>query len=321
MAKTIEDLSSEIAALKEALLYDQTTVLAKYDTDHQVKDPDKQPKDEVFWVSKIKSSLIDERPRIVTDAMLPFDFVPRFAEMYEELQKEKSTELLEAFGLDGIASAVEKFHEGHEARREYLAVAIAGILVPMAIGALVIVFRKAILTGFRELQYRLAPDSKAFALNDGQTWFQRMTKDQIKTREDAAAGVTAGDPPNPEDLGPLKQALGDINRRIINFNKAVAQMKTKGQLERLAKGVEAVTKATDLAKPTEIETLAAAIDKLGDAQDKFNPRDVPKPRPLKAAADAAQSLADAGQSVSERFAKLKEDATELVRIMSGGSQS
>ncbi|MER5308188.1 hypothetical protein ABT034_10415 [Streptomyces sp. NPDC002773] len=324
MATTIPELSAEIAALKSSLTtpkdHEPSKVEFHYDGDHQGKTKEERDgKKEKHYVSALKKALIDEEPKIITTHLLPFEFTKRFAEMYEELQKEKSSELLEAFGLDGFAAAWEKFKEGHEARWEYMRWAVAGIIVPMTIGALVLVFRKAILEGFRQLQYKMPGlGGKAVTLNERQTWFTRMTKDQIRGRDDAALGIGQTETRNPADLDPLKEALGQVNRRIINFNKAIRQMKSASALKKLAGGVEAVTKATDAAKPTDIETLAKAIDKLGDAQDKFDPKKLPKARGLASAATEANRLADAGNAVKLAFDNLKAAAQAAERVIATG---
>ncbi|MFI1715441.1 hypothetical protein ACIGW4_11905 [Streptomyces sp. NPDC053513] len=296
-AVTREELKKQLDEFHESLIKGSEPVKATYPKDPKdqgddVKDPKKKEKEETFQVSKLKQALIDAQPRIVTDAMLPFAFVSRFAEMYEELHKELSSELLESWGLDTLGGAVEKFHENHEAKWAYFWTAIGGLLVPLLAASLVIVLRKAILDGFRKLQ-ALVFSGQAYALNEDQTRIQRQPLQNIRDREAQGAAVVLTDPPDPARLNDLKQALGQINRRIINFNKAVGKMKSAAALKRLAGGVEAVTKATDAANPTEIEKLADAIGKIGDAQDKFNPRDLPKPRTLQATADAAKDLATA----------------------------
>ncbi|MET9950344.1 hypothetical protein ABZ135_02185 [Streptomyces sp. NPDC006339] len=342
------DISAEISELKALLLYDEARIMAKYDGDHQEKDPKKQPKEEPFLVTKLKATLIDESPKIVTDAMLPFNFVKRFAEMYEELQKEQSSELLEAFGLDGVGAAVEKFHEDHENRWNYFWSALSGIVVPLIIGGLVIVFRRLILDGFRWLQSKMFKGD-VYALNETQTRIQRQPLQNVKDRELQGAAVVLTDPPDAARLNELKQALGDINRRIINFNKAVTKFPSPRTMAKTAEGVskinDAITasnaekidkvaqainsfdptkvpdarkldklnKAVDKSKPATIRELARVIGKLVGAQQHLEPQrwqELPKARTLSSAAKSAERLAKAGLEVGRAFDSLKTAAQQ-----------
>ncbi|MEU3750507.1 MULTISPECIES: hypothetical protein [Streptomyces] len=273
------------------------------------------PEDPIVAISKFKASLIEAEPRVLTERHLPSNFITKFDEMHQELKKELSSELIEAAGLDGLGAAVEKFHENNEEKWSYLGLAIAGILAPLAIGGLVIVFSKWMLELFRMVQSWVLPGRRVVTLNERQDGFQRLTRQQIRTREDAALGVTQVEPRNPAELEPLKEALGQLNRRIINFNKAIGKMKSKAQLEKLAKGVQAVTKATDDAKPTDIETLATAIGKLGAAQDTFDPKKLPKARGLASAATEAERLAKAGDAVKQAFDELKAAASQAEAVI------
>ncbi|MFD3679920.1 hypothetical protein [Streptomyces sp. NPDC058613] len=291
MADTIEDLSEQLREIKAALLYDERPVTAKYDTDHQEKDPNKQAKDEVFYVGKLKLALIDERPRIVTDAMLPFDFIPRFAEMYEELQKEKSSELLEAFGLDGIGAAVEKYHEGHKAKLQYAIFAGLGIFVPLAIGAAVLVFRRLILEGFRTFQLWLTghkdpsnPDSKrsdtgkAFVVKENLRGFERVTKAEIQRREDAAGGGMASIPRN-ADFGPLRAQLEALNPHLATFNRHAPgfvsnfkKLPSQSRATKAGEGVKAVSGAIAGINHQTMASVARGMGKITGAVKNSDPK-------------------------------------------------
>ncbi|MFD9243564.1 hypothetical protein ACFV0D_16820 [Streptomyces sp. NPDC059556] len=318
MAETIADLSREIAALKEALYNSSTSsVTAKYDGDHQEKDESKKPQEKSYPVSELKKALIDSQPKIVTDAMLPFEFIKRFAEMYEELQKEKSSELLEAFGLDGLGAAVEKFHEDHESKWSYFWSAIAGLLVPLMAGALILTISAAMLKLQRAIQAKLF-GGRVVARNDEGTGFGLQSRTHVNNRENAAAGAVLTNPPDTTAINNLKQALGEVNQRIKDFNTAVSKMKSASALNKLAEGVDKLTKATDAAKPTDIETLATAIGKLGTAQDTFAPKKLPKAQTLSAAATQAERLAKAGGEVKTAFDNLKAAAQAAERVIAAG---
>ncbi|MFB6621466.1 hypothetical protein ACFCWD_31305 [Streptomyces sp. NPDC056374] len=279
------EIGKEIRALKEALyLYHESLVTVKYDTDHQEKDPAKQAKDETFMVSKLKASLIDEQPRIVTDAMLPFEFVKRFAEMYEELQKEKSSELFEAFGLDGVGAAIEKYYEGHEARLQYAIVAALGLIVPLAIGALLVVFQRKALEIFRGIQ--LGITGRAVVTNENQNGFERLTRQEITDREANAGGGMASIPRD-ADFNPLRLQLEALNPHLRDFNTLAGPFKTKFKdlpkasvMAAAADGVDKINTAVAAANPTQIELVAKAIVKLVDSVKDYNPKKIPDPKKL-----------------------------------------
>lgn len=323
MAETIDSLGFEIRELKAALLYYSTTVTATYDTDHQ--DKEKKPKEEVFAVSELKADLIEGRPKIVTDAMLPFDFIPRFAEMYEELQKEKSSELFEAFGLDGVGAAVEKYHEGHEARLQYALAAAFGIFVPLAIGALVIVFRRLILEQYRNLQLWATgrkdpsnPDSKrsdtgkAYVLKENMRGFERLTKAQIAEREQAAGGGMASIPRN-ADFGPLREQLTALNPHLETFNKHAPdfvsnfkKLPSESRATKAGKGVKAVAEAIAPVNPQSMVLVARGMGKITGAVKNSDPK---KTRQY---ADAIGKIATAVGRVNDE--KVKETATAIGKL-------
>ncbi|MGW8768237.1 hypothetical protein ACWGN5_37820 [Streptomyces sp. NPDC055815] len=336
-ATTIPELSAEIAALKDALTLnkgDKSKELEfQYDGNHEGKtEAEKKGKTETFKVSDLKAALISEEPKVVTTALLPFKFTERFASIYEELQKERWTEYLEGLGLDGFAAAFEKQKEGEADWKNWLTAAIGGLFIPMVGAVIALMF----LTNFKNFQRglqkilfnwvlgwipRLGPylRNKILAMEpDGR--FPRLQPAQtVRDREAGnVPGATAATPPDPSTFDALKRALGDINRRIINFNKAVGKMKSKAQLDKLAKGVEAVTKATDAAKPTDIETLATAIGTLATSQRNFDPKKLPKPRTLANAAKEAERLAKAGDDVKTAFDNLKAAAQAAERVIAAG---
>ncbi|CAM5455029.1 hypothetical protein [Streptomyces tanashiensis] len=316
MAETIADLSKEIASLRDALLKDRVD--------------NSDPKNPKTQVSELKEHLVQQAPKLMTEDFFKAQFAPyfkKFDDMHQELVKAKKTEWMEAAGLGSFAAAVEKFHEDSAWWPVYLVSGFLSLAVPAFLIALALNLKdmqRKIQGGIFNFLGRKWPSLRGqiLASVEGGLLPRRQNAQTVRDREGGnLAGVTLTNPPDPATFDALRQALGNVNRRIINFNKAVAKMKSKAQLDKLATGVEAITRATDAAKPTDIETLAKAIDKLGDAQDKFNPRDIPKPRPLLATADAAKTLAEAGETVTQRFQKLKDDATELARIMAGGASS
>lgn len=332
MSDEIKEVIKDIAALKKALLEKNTEQKQEtftYQGDHEGSDAEKKGRSVTTHLSDLKRALIAVDPKIVTENMLPVHFAERFKTVYEELQKEPWTEYLEAMGLDGFAAAYEKQKEGESAWKDWLLSAITGVFIPMLGAVLALMF----LTNFKLFQRflqkvlfnwvlgwipKLGPylRDKIFAMEPDSRFPKLQPAQEVKDREAAAgAGVTLTNPPDPTTFNALRQALGDINRRIINFNKAVAKMKSKAQLDKLATGVEAVTKATDAAKPTDIETLATAIGKLASSQENFNPRKLPKARGLASAATEAERLAKAGDAVKLAFENLKAAAQSAERVI------
>ncbi|MFF8836024.1 hypothetical protein [Streptomyces sp. NPDC015130] len=339
---TNAELQRQLTELHDSLIKGTAKVTVTYAKDPMdqlpgAKNPDGSKLDEeklekpqtIEGISKLKEALIAEAPRVVTDAMLPFDFVKRFADMYEELQKEPVTEYLEAMGLDGFAAAVEKNYEENKGWKAWLYSAIAGLFIPMLGAVIAIMFLtnfKTFQRGLQKLLFnvllgwvpKLGPylRDKIIAMEPDSRFPKLQRAEDVRNREGGnLAGVTLTNPPDPATFDALKRALGDINRRIINFNKAVAKMKSKAQLDKLAAGVEAVTKATDAAKPTDIETLATAIGKLGTAQDTFDPKKLPKARGLASAATEAERLAKAGDAVKKAFDELKAAASQAEAVI------
>ncbi|WP_225802501.1 hypothetical protein [Streptomyces sp. NK15101] len=212
------------------------------------------------------------------------DFKTKFEEMYQELHKEKSSELLEAFGLDGLGAAVEKFHEGHEAKVEYLLAAVSGIAVPMIIGGLVIAFRRIILEGFRAVQIALT--GKAFVLNENQNGFERLTRDQIREREANAGGGIASIPRD-ANFDALRGQLEAINPHLREFNTqagpfktAFRQMPKASAMVKTADGITRIKNAITGAVPTDITALAKALGKLTGAVKHHDPKKMPDPRKI-----------------------------------------
>ncbi|MEU6165426.1 hypothetical protein [Streptomyces tanashiensis] len=310
MAETIADLSKEITSLRDALLKDRVD--------------NSDPKNPKTQVSELKEHLVQQAPKLMTEDFFTAQFAPyfkKFDDMHQELVKAKKTEWMEAAGLGSFAAAVEKFHEDSAWWPAYLVSGFLSLAVPALLIALALnlkEFQRTIQGGIFNFLGRWWPSLRGqiLASVEGSLIPRPQNGQTVRDREGAnLAGVTLTNPPDPATFDALKRALGDINRRIINFNKAVAKMKSKAQLEKLALGVEKITKAVDLAKPDDIEKVAAAIDKLGDAQDKFDPKKLPKARGLASAATEAERLARAGDAVKDAFDALKAAAAGAERAI------
>ncbi|MCY0941560.1 hypothetical protein [Streptomyces antarcticus] len=276
MAETIGEVSEQLRELKASLLHYNWAVTAKYDTDHQEKDPDKQPKTEVFPVTELKMSLISFSPKVVTDDLLPFDFVKRFAEMYEELQKEPLSEFFEAGGLDGIGAAVEKWYEGHEAKWEYTLYAALGLIVPLAIGGAVIWLKRAVLEAVRDAQF--AATGRAATLNPDTNRWERQTRDQITTREQAAGGGMASIPRD-ADFGPLRAQLEALNPRLAAFNRYAPdfisnfkKLPSESRAIKAGEGVKAVSGAITGINHQAMVSVARGMSKITGAVNNSNPK-------------------------------------------------
>lgn len=293
MAVTNEELSKQLNDLHDRLTKGDFEVKVTYAKDPMdqlpgVKDPDgtKKEKEETFKVSEFKHALITGQPRLVTDAMLPYDFVKRFAEMYEELQKEPMTEYLEAMGLDGFAAAHEKFYEKNADWKDWLLSAIAGLFIPMVGGVLALLF----IANFTNLQrllqgglFNLAsiisrgriPRNLILAMNEGQTLPTPQNRAVVEAREQArTAGLAGlGNIPDPTTLEPLRRKLVEVNEQIGPFNTEARKLPKAGAITKIAAAVDKLNTAIGAANPTKIGQVA-------DAVDKFDPAKMPDPRKL-----------------------------------------
>ncbi|MFI8827094.1 hypothetical protein [Streptomyces sp. NPDC053431] len=287
---TNEELSKQLNDLHERLTKGDIEVTVTYPKDpmdqfDSVKDPAKKENPETFKVSEFKNALIKNQPRVVTDDMLPYNFVTRFAEMYEELQKEPWTEYLEAMGLDGFAAAHEKFYEKNADWKDWLYSAIAGLFIPMVGGVIALLF----ISNFTNLQrmiqgalFNLAsiisrgriPRGLILALNEGQTIPRPQNRAVVEAREQArTAGLAGlGNVPDPTTLEPLRLKLVELNGQIGPFNAEVRKLPSARSITKTAGAIEKLKNAINGINNNKIKKVADAINKF----DSTNMPDVGK---------------------------------------------
>ncbi|MFF1507780.1 hypothetical protein [Streptomyces sp. NPDC058326] len=351
MGKTIDDVADDLEKLRAALLdgtHSTKTSLRRIpDPEDDTKEV--QGKPVTTLVSDFKNALIAVHPRIVTEEILekhlPMGFIGKFEEMYKELHKEVSSELFEAFGLDGVGAAVEKLHEGHEDKWKYVGWAIAGIFVPLAIGALVIVFRRVILEGFRALQ--IAMTGKAYVTKENQKGFERLTKGEIQERERNAGGGMASIPETANFDG-LRTQLEKLNPELRTFNTQAPDFKSNlrkipsvSQAEKAATAVKKIADAVATvdhermplvssgmgkingavrnSDPKKTKKFADAVGKLKLAMDGLDVDKVPKVATFQNAANAAKDLAQHTGTLSGRMRAFAEAVRDLNSEMGGGA--
>ncbi|AJF66768.1 hypothetical protein [Streptomyces vietnamensis] len=271
------------------------------------------------------------------DNLIVPEFKTKFEEMYQELHKELSSELLESWGLDTIGGAVEKFHEDHEHKWAYFWTAIGGILVPLLVASLAIVFRRLLLEGFRKLQIGLT--GKAVVLNENQTRFERLTRDQLRDRENNAGGGIASIPQD-ANFDNLRTQLQQLNPELLKFNnrapaftqafrklpsdskatKAASAIKKiadaitgvdHSQMQPVAEGVNKINNAMRHADPKKVEKVAKATDKLKSAMLGFTPTKIPEGAKLEASARGMDSLTTATGTLRTKFNELRQTVRSL----------
>ncbi|MET9372976.1 hypothetical protein ABZX98_02315 [Streptomyces sp. NPDC002992] len=283
MGKTIDDVANDIEGLKKALLESTLPIKVQYQGDYASKDKKEQNPDPVdSTVSALKKALTEGQPKLVTDAMLPFDFVGRFNEMHQELKKELSTELWEAAGFDTIGAAVEKVHEGNKEAWKYWVAALASLLIPAILAGIGLVLlarftviQRAFQGGLLNLASRISrgriPRNLILAKNDNGDGWGFQPKAHVAERERlAAAGVPIADLPDEQKLKKLRDAIASVNSKITTFNTEVRKLPSARSLEKTAKAVEKVNTAITAAVPTKMASVAEKLVKIAEGVEKYN---------------------------------------------------
>ncbi|MFE5482090.1 hypothetical protein [Streptomyces sp. NPDC056527] len=312
MGKTIDDVSQEIAQLKNDLATGTVKLTYKVPDD---KNPDKAIDKEAL-VSKLKHHLIGDSPKILTEeAAAPW--VKQIGDIHEEATKAPLTEWLEAAGLDGVAAGVEKIYEGKNfgVIWPYFLSAFMGLAVP-ALGLLLAAKSIDIVRNVTDKLF-----GWVIANNENGGW-SRQNREDVERRERRVFNGGAGlaDLPETPDFGPLRRQLEELNPHLVTFNdqapsfirefrklpkesaatKAAAGVKKIAdaikdidhtRMQPVATGVGKIQEAVRDADPRKIEKVAKATEKLKLATTNFNPDRVPKAEPLQDAATAAGNLA------------------------------
>ncbi|MFF5787705.1 hypothetical protein ACFY8P_22400 [Streptomyces sp. NPDC012693] len=283
MGKTDDNIAKDISDLRAALLDGTVPIKVQpqgnYESDKQ---EERTPKPVDSTVSALKQALIEGNPKLVTDNMLPYQFVSRFEEMHKELKKELSTELWEAAGFDTIGAAVEKSAEKSEEAGKYWVAAFASLLIPAILAGIGLVLltrftavqrviQGAILNGISRLSRGRVARDLILAKNDNGDGYAFQNKNDVKRREDAAAaGVPLADLPDEQKLRDLKQAIGNVTTKIKNFNTEVRKLPNARSLDKTATAVGKVNTAITAAVPTRIGATAEKLEKLAAAVEKYN---------------------------------------------------
>ncbi|MFC7975627.1 hypothetical protein [Streptomyces cinereoruber] len=328
---TNADLQRKLDALHDRLAGGDIPVKVTYPKDPMdqlpgaVKDPKdpRREREETFKVSELKAALIQGQPRVVTDNLLPFDFVKRFADVYEELQKEPWTEYLEAMGLDGFAAAFEKSQEKNEAWKSWLYSAITGLFIPMVGAVIALMF----LTNFKIIQrtiqkaifnglLRWVPwvgdrvRDKIIAVDANNRFPKLQLAQDVKDREEAAGGGMAAIPRN-ANFDALRTQLEKLNPELLKFNRDAPdfvsnfrKMPKEAKAEKAANAVQKISDAIKLINARKLHKVAEGIEKLDLALDGFQPTKLPKESDLSGAARAMDSLATNTGTLRRKFEEL-----------------
>ncbi|MEV7275798.1 hypothetical protein [Streptomyces sp. NPDC093111] len=277
MAKTIDDLSTEITQLKEALTRKSESLT------YQVPDAkdDKKLEDKLAFVSQLKKHLIGDAPKILTEeAAAPW--IKQIGDIHEEATKAPVTEWLEAAGLDGVAAGVEKISEGKGFGTflPYFFSAFMGLAIP-AIGLLlaarsVDIVRRitAAITGGRIL-----------AANESGGWsLQNRTAVETRERRVFNGGTSLADIPANANFDNLRNQLNLLNPHLEKFNaeapKFTSEFHKLPKVNAVIKAADAIDKvktAVAAIDPDKVTALAKALGKLTGAVKHHDPKKVPDP--------------------------------------------
>ncbi|MEU2115253.1 hypothetical protein ABZ567_06310 [Streptomyces sp. NPDC016459] len=292
MAKTIDDLSTEIADFKKALEEGKSEVTYKVPNQDDTTKEKKPYVDTTAAVaSALKKHLIDDVPKIVTENFVESYLSAAFGqikEIHKEVVKNPVSEYWEAAGFEGIAAGVEKLYEGESigTALKYWTSTIAGAIAALLLGALGVLFVANVQFIQRSVQ---AAISKFFtgretvlATSNSGRGIRPQDLNTVQGRAAAAGGGLANltDPPNPTVLNPLFEKLGAVNRRILVFNNGVRKLPSARSLAKTAEGVEKVNTAIAAANAEKIELVAEKADKLVKALKDYDPKKVPDPKKI-----------------------------------------
>ncbi|MFD3660236.1 hypothetical protein ACFWVF_06455 [Streptomyces sp. NPDC058659] len=359
---TNAELQQQINNLHQRLISGEVPIKVTYAKDpmdqrKEVKDPDgtKKEKEETFSISEFKAALIKEQPRVVTDNMLPFDFVKRFADMFEELQKEPWTEYFEAMGLDGFAAAFEKNQEKNEDWKSWLFSAFTGLFIPLVGAMIALMF----LTNFKIIQrlaqkaifnglFRWIPSfrDKIFAMDADNRAPKFQRTEDVKKREQQAGGGLASLPETANFDGLRRQLEGLIpqlekfNAHAPAFNREFRKLPSEGKATKAGNGVKAVADAITGVNHESMPLIATGMGKISDAVKTSDPKKttafanaigklktsmqgldvdkVPKMATFQSAANAARDLAQHTGTLSGRMNAFAAAVRELNGEMGGG---
>ncbi|WP_406061241.1 hypothetical protein OG462_26125 [Streptomyces sp. NBC_01077] len=255
-------------------------------------------------------------------------FKEKIEDIHKEVVKNPVSEYFEAAGLDGIAAGIEKLYEGEGfgTAFKYWGSTVVGGMVALLIGALTIYLSGKFVALRRSIQELISRDGliRGYDAN-GDLTRQSRTDIEARERRVANGGTSLADLPPGTNLGPLQTQLELLIPKIEKFNSEAPSFLTNFRklpseraMTKTATGIGKVSDAVAAAKPTDIEKVADATEKLVAAQSGFDPRKLPKARGLASAAEAAERLARAGDDVKTAFDSLKAAAQSAERVIAAG---
>ncbi|MFI8518974.1 hypothetical protein ACIGEZ_14275 [Streptomyces sp. NPDC085481] len=276
MAKTIDDLSNEVAQLRDALTKGTENFTYKVPN---AKD-DKKQDDKTALVSQLKHSLIGDAPKILTEeATQPW--VKQIGDIHEEATKAPLTEWLEAAGLDGVAAGVEKIKEGKNFGTiwPYFASAFMGLAIP-AIGLLLAAMSINIV---RNVTEKITGRILAGNANGGWSLQNRTAVEQRENRV-FNGGTSLADIPPGTNFDALRNQLQTLNPHLEKFNdqapkftREFGKLPKANAITKTADAVEKIKNALTGLDTDKITALAKALGKLTGAVKHHDPKKVPDP--------------------------------------------
>ncbi|MFI0983936.1 hypothetical protein [Streptomyces exfoliatus] len=316
MAKTPDELSTEIADLKKALV-DEANHEVKYMVENTKKETkEKEPfvEDGRAMVSKLKKSLIGDPPKILTEENAA-PFIKQITDIHEEVVKAPLTEWLEAAGLDGVAAGVEKIYEGKDNWWTYFIAAFLGLAIP-AIGLLLV----SKFTDWSRLLQSKIFGGQAYARNEGGTW-SRQDLQAINDRETRVFnGGGIGAIPTADSLRGVREELEKLTEKITIFNRKAGGFRTKFNkmpsaraIKSSAKGIEAIADALDRITISDVGTMATKAEDLKKAMEDFKPGKIPQD--LQNTRTETRNLGRTVDELKTSFQKLKDEALLAARAL------
>ncbi|MFB7941554.1 hypothetical protein [Streptomyces sp. NPDC056049] len=274
--------------------------------------PNPEGKNKPELPSLLKKHLIEAAPKIATEAYLA-DTVAKIKDIHTEVTKAKKTEWLEAMGLDGFAAALEKFHEGNKWWPAYLLAGFVGLAVPAFIAILALNL-KVLQRGVQKFVSKLFTGRETvLATSPGGRGIRPQDATTVEGREANGATGTATDPPDPATLEPLYQKLGQVNRRLLVFNKSIKRMVSPRELGKIATAIEKVNKAVGASKPESIDTLVTKVGDIKTAMEDFKPGKIPQD--LQNTRTETRNLGSTVDELRASFRKLKEEASRVSAVL------
>ncbi|MEU7070956.1 hypothetical protein AB0B30_21585 [Streptomyces narbonensis] len=295
MAKTPDELSTEIADLKKSLL-EKTEELT-----YRVPNPKEAEAEKTPFVdetaqkvsSALKKHLIGEPPQITTENFIReffADALSKIKDIHIEVVKHKKTEMLEMLGLDKIAAVHEKYQEAKlddkVAWWDWLTAGLLGIIPLIVIPALALFFKGKIIDWFRNRQAG-GDENKPIWTSDGNGGLHKESLKSINAREarqfngGTSLADIVQDETNAEkarnltkELQPLNGELLKFNNRAPDFLRQFGSLPTPAKAKKAADVLQKISDAIGRINLTAFTTVANGIARIVDQTGKANPQHV-----------------------------------------------